>query len=277
VLQGLVTEDSRPEAYDLLAACYEALNKNADAAGAYEKAIELDPANEDYYLRWGQLAMNLMAYETGIKNLLIATQRLPQSYRIRLHLGRLYQAYGNAAEAEKCFREAIALNRRYPISWALLAMFFQSTGQFPEALGIIRSGASENPNDYLLPYVHALILWRWSPEKAGPVRQEMEALLRKSIAVNGNFVESRYLLGRLLLDRGEVRASLRELEKVRELNRSHYGANLLLYREYRKMGETGKADAVAQDLKRYKPGYSPRQRSPLDDMALFPASAESPR
>src|SRR5260370_13986876 len=148
LLQGLVAEDSRPEAYDLLAACYEALGKNADAARAYEKAIELDPANEDYYLRWGQLALNLMAYETGIKNLLVATQRLPQSYRIRLHLGRLYQAYGNAGEAEKCFREAIATKRNYPMSWALLAMFFQSTGQVAEALRIIRAAVSISPNDY---------------------------------------------------------------------------------------------------------------------------------
>jgi tetratricopeptide (TPR) repeat protein len=271
VLQLSVSRHSRPETYDLLGACYEALGKTPDAAKAYEKAIELDPLNEDYYLRWGELAMKVMAHEAAIKNLLVALQRLPMSYRIRLHLGRVYQAHGDIAEAEKTLRAAIAINKQYAMSWALLAMLFQSDGRFAEALRTVQAGISENPSDYLLPYVHALILWR-SPEKEEPLRQGMETLLTKSIAANPEFVESRYLLGRLYFEKGEKRKSLRELEKARELNRSHYATNLLLYREYRQSGAAEKAALVAQDLKHHKAGQSHRQKNPLDESILFPAN-----
>jgi tetratricopeptide (TPR) repeat protein len=157
------------------------------------------------------------------------------------------------------------------MSWALLAMLFQSNGQVAGALRTVQAGLSVNPKDYLLPYVHALILWR-SPDKEESFSQDLEAVLAKSIAANPNFVESRYLLGRLYFDKGEMRASLNELERARELNRSHYATNLLLQREYRQLGATEKAAAVVEDLKRHKVESSTRPRNPLDESFLFPAN-----
>ena len=272
LLQQLVIRHPRPEAYDLLAACYEELNEIGNASGAYEKAIELDPSNEDYYLRWGHLAMNLMAYEVGIKNLLVAMQILPNSYRIRLLLGRFYESHGKMSEAEISFREAISLDPHYTLSWALLAMFFHHRAQDPEALQTTQAAISENPNDYLLPYVHALILVR-SPEKGERLTEEVEALLKRSIAVNPNFIHSRYLLGRSYLDRGEIQASRRELERAQELNPSHYPTNRLLFRVYRKLGETTKVAEVMQHFKqgkKRKPRFSSRRKVSLDESILFP-------
>ena len=272
LLQQLVVRHSRPEAHDLLAACYEELNETGKASRAYEKAIELDPTNEDYYLRWGQLAMNLMAYEVGIKNLLVAMQRLPNSYRIRLLLGRFYESHGESSEAEKSFREAISLDSHYALSWALLAMFFHHRGKDPKALQTIQAAISENPKAYLLPYVNALILTR-SPEKGERLTEKIEALLKRSITMNPNFIQSRYLLGRMYLDKGEVQASGRELEKAQELNPSHYGTNRLLFRVYRELGETQRVTEVMQHLKqgkKRKTRFSSRRKPPLDESILFP-------
>lgn len=272
LLQQIVVRHPRPEAHDLLAACYEELNETGNASLAYEKAIELDPSNECYYLRWGQLAMNLMAYEVGIRNLLVALQRFPDSYRIRLLLGRFYESHGKISEAEKSFREAISLDSHYALSWALLAMFFHHREKDPEALQTIQAAISENPKAYLLPYVHALILTR-SPEKRERLTEEIEALLKRSIAMNPNFIQSRYLLGRMYLDKGEVRASRRELEKARELDPSHYGTNRLLFRIYRKLGETQRVTEVMQHLKqgkKRKTRFSSRRKPSLDESILFP-------
>lgn len=270
LLQQIVVGELRPEAYDLLAACYEELDKSSDAAQAYEKAIELDPSNEDYYLRWGQLAMDMLAYEVGIKNVLVAGGRLPSSYRIRLLLGQLYQSHGEIGEAERSFREAISLNPRYALSWALLATFFQSRGEITEALQTIEMASRENPTDYLLPYVHGWILSR-SSEKGGRLTEQVETLLKKSIATNPDFVESRYLLGRLYFDKGQFEACLRELERARRITPSHYSTNLLLYRIYTKLGRTTKVANVIQDLKAHKTRPRRRQMRSLDESLLFPA------
>lgn len=240
MLQQSIAENPQAVAYDLLAACDEALHDPTAATESYVRAIELDPLNEDYYLRVAQLAMDYTAYDRGINDLRVGEQRLPRSYRIRLLLGRIYEAQGQISEAESSYREAISLNPKYNLSWALLALFLARRNRPAEAMETIQAGVAEIPKDFLVPYVHALILSQ-APNGNNPViAKEVFALLKYSIGANPNFVESRYLLGRFYFDKGDFLVSRRELEKAQELNPHHYATNLLLIRVYKKLSDPTK-------------------------------------
>jgi len=274
ILQQMIAENPRAETYDLLAACDEALGDPAAAEQSYVKAIELDPLNEDYYLRGAELAMDRLAYDLGINILRVGLQRLPHSYRIWLLLGRIYDPYGKVSEAESSYREAVSLNPKYNVSWALLALFLARRERSAEALKAIQAGLTEIPKDFLLPYVHALMLSQ-TPEGNNPaMSKEIYALLKSSVAANPNFVESRYLLGQFYFNNGDFLISRRELEKAHELNPHHYATNLLLIRVYKKTNDLGKISKVNQLMEEGRTNqslsrYASRLRDANQESILF--------
>lgn len=267
LLEKSLASQPRGEAYDLIAACDERLREIPAAARAYVNAIEVDPYNEDYYLRLAMLTMLAAAHDVGVAELQVGLKRLPKSFRIRWMMGTIEEGHGEPVKAEYWFREAISINPRYNLSWALLALFFARRARLPEAFEVLRVGILQNPDDYLLPYIHGLILIQ-NQQPGVSTTKEVEALLKHSIALDPNFVESRYHLGRLYLDQGDLNAARVELEKAQAIDRYHYGANLLLNRVYRKLGDTAKAAEAVKLLEEGGNRYIHDRQEPTDESIL---------
>jgi tetratricopeptide (TPR) repeat protein len=108
-------------------------NKREDAAGAYRKALELDP-----YLVAALINLANIHYS---RDELVEAQALyeraiglePDFFEAHFNLGNIYHDLGRFSEAQGCYREALRLNPFYADAHFYLAVTFEKMGLSDDA------------------------------------------------------------------------------------------------------------------------------------------------
>ena len=98
-----------PRIYAALADVYEAAGYPENAIPAMRLAIENDPKNEFYRIRYGLLLIDTKAPAAAIIRLKEAIEEFPRSPRLLLALGIAEQVQGLTLEAQASFEKALAL------------------------------------------------------------------------------------------------------------------------------------------------------------------------
>ena len=88
----------------------QGLNKNEDAKTAYEKALTIDPDQEDVYLLLGGIYMQENELDKALKNYQQLIHRFPESYAGHFFVGKIYLSQGKLKDAENKFQKTLALN-----------------------------------------------------------------------------------------------------------------------------------------------------------------------
>lgn len=177
--------------------------------GQMDEAIQRDPADfGPYYFLGRHYDADADDCTEAVRWFRLALERNPGYARAHAHLGSCLERQGQAAEAEREYRAALAL----PIAQLGMARLKQAAGQTREALVWAAKAAAADPGD---PAGHRLAARLH--EQLGQAQQAIAALERAARAAP-NEASTFYQLHRLYRaagDESKAKAALVEYERLR--------------------------------------------------------------
>lgn len=244
LVQDLLHEKDSDELHNLLAQIEEKDGQFVAAANEFETAAHLNPS-EDNLFDWASELLLHRTYEPAIEVFRSAAQRYPNSPRLMIGLGMSLYARGLYEDAVKALLTAADLDPSDPRCYLFLSKSYDSSpSQADEVIQRFRRYAALEPNNALAQYYYAMSLWKGKrAEGSGLNFQEVESLLKKSIALNGSLPEAHMQLGNLYADQRQFEKSIPEYVRALELNPNLPDAHYRLGTDYVHIGQKDRAQA----------------------------------
>lgn len=232
------------ELYSLVAEAYEKTGSTQKAYEALRAAVRLNPQEEGAYVQLIALCLNHENQELGLEIANLGVNTIPASTRLRLQRGVIHALNGRSTDALADFRSVAKLNPDAPLAYVAEALMLLRMDQNLDAVALLRKRANERPGDHLANWMLAEALVKLGPEAGASAEQEAIAALERSVKTEARMPQSRMLLGKMLLARGEAQRARVELEKAIELDAGNTTAAYLLAQAYRKAGRTQEANRL---------------------------------
>jgi tetratricopeptide (TPR) repeat protein len=225
--------------HSLAGACHYQLQNPQQAAEEVQKAIHLDPQNEEYYIQLAQIFVDYNTPDAAILLLEPALNLFPNSPRVRYALGIACMKGVQAKKAEQYLTESLQMKPHDTPTLRALAELYEGERKSDELMRVAKT-LVELPNlkhegfYYQAAALHNL--YRDQPQYFA----QIDDLLRKSIALEPKFTPSHFLLGKFLLERGAYSEAVRALQQAIALDPESEGAYYNLALAYGKLGENQK-------------------------------------
>jgi tetratricopeptide (TPR) repeat protein len=194
-----------------------------------------------------------------------AAQKYPKSARTLAALGAALFAGGRFDEAAASLCKASDLNLSDAAPYIFLGKIEMAA---PSPLASVEPKlarfAQEQPENAFANYYYAMAIWkRHESENNSTVMQQVEGLLKKTVAVDPNFGDAYLQLGILYSDRGDLQQALAFYTKAIAVNPQLSTAHYRLGVTYQRMGEPEKARHEFQlhsEIERQQAALTERQR-----------------
>lgn len=228
-LEGAVARgvDAAP-VYAALAEVYEAGGYVENAIPAMRLAIERDPRNESYRLRYGLMLNDTKAPGAAVIRLREALQEFPNSSPLWLALGIAQGADGKSDDARKSFERALELDPRSVPALAYLGSTFGERGQYAEAVALYERAVAAGPSFAAPYYLAADALLKQPSFDAARVERH----LARAVELEPDFVSARLALGKLYVRQERWPEAAAEFERVTRLDPQSADARYQLGRVY---------------------------------------------
>lgn len=244
---------------DALAGIEEESGQYIEAVASYQRAVELDPNNEQYYFDLGVEYLTHFTFGPAGEVYRVGTQKFPTSSRQFLGLGFSHYAVREYREAAEAFTKALEIDADSPAAFRAWTSILDSLppNDWGPLLPRLDNLAKTRPQSAELAFCYGAALFRSELAK-GPRAsfEQAQALLEKSVRLRPNFPPAHLELGALYAAKKQTQKAIAEyLEVIREDDKSevpHYRLGQL----YREMNEL---DWAAAELSRYQELYRVRQ------------------
>jgi tetratricopeptide (TPR) repeat protein len=233
------------KAVNLLAVSYSKLGLYTEAYAALSPQLQKNPNDLT-------TALNLITISAEGGDLAKASdlatearKRFPESPDIPILQGAIAEQTGRSAHALIDFTAAASLAPSRGDARFFMALSEYKLGKFDKALTILRAAVKEGIADADLHYLAAECLIKISPAD----RDEALGELSQAIRLNAESVSARTLRGKLLLDKGDTRQALVDLEIAHNGDPASRAALYNLARAYRMVGRTAEAHELFGELR----------------------------
>lgn len=209
----------------------------ARAIAEIQKAMDLDPRNQDYIL---ELSEVFVANNNGAASIMLlnaAKDLFPNSSRIWFALGVSYLVDENPTAAEGALRKSLELDSKLDLALEVLGQGYKDAGEWRALFETANQLIQVNPGNPAGYYYKAVALI----ESSSPDDAQIETLLKKSVALRAEDPGPHYELAKLLAKKGDKDAALRELDQIVKAHPDFGPAYYQLYRLYRERKDTGKS------------------------------------
>ena len=232
--------------YAALADVYQRAGHAENAIPAMRLAIERDPANEAYRLRYGLLLTDTRAPKAAIIRLEEALKEFPRSSRLWFALGVAHFTDRKLADAEADFKRAVELDPRFAPALAYLGITLAEQGQFAEALPFYERAVASDGRLAVARYLVADALLK----KATPDSARAEEHLARAVELDPSFTPARLALAKLYAGANRLDEAARHLEQVVAAQPELAEAQYHLGRVYQRMKRGPEAQAAFAAFKR---------------------------
>lgn len=242
-LEALRQEKDSGEIEDLLGEILEKREDYLQAVRAFQKAAEMDSANEEYRF---DFIYELLAHKNYDAALLVAKPAVhdfPNSLRLNLALGVTQFAKGLFDDALQGF---LATARKFSDS-ELPVYFLGLAGDAikkypPETSELVRAYSQRHPEQFWPFFFLGHVAFQAARTSQSPQDlQDTERLLKKSIELNPAFADSHLDLGNVYFLQEQWDPAIREFQKAISLQRDLAEAHFKLYRAYQQVGDSTRA------------------------------------
>lgn len=237
-----------PAALNLIAAAYEANGQTPQAVAALRRAIALAPRDAGNYLDLATICLDHASYSVGVDVLKAGLHVLPNSGPLYLELGVLLVQMGRYDEADADFRQATALAPAQNYGAVALGISLLQEGKSGQSLATVRQRLRKAPNDPVLNYLLAEILFRQGIQPGTPAFNEAMDAARRAVEEKADFAPAEDLLAELCLRSGDVRGAAEASNRALKADPADASALYHLIVCARKKGNSKQAAELAQKL-----------------------------
>jgi tetratricopeptide (TPR) repeat protein len=244
----------RPSAalYNLLAGLDEESGEFVEAVQSFQRAVELDPNNEQYYFDLGMEYLSHFTFGPAAEVYRVGTQKFPRSSRQYLGLAFSHYAAREYAEAADAFTTALEIDPGSPAvfqAWKTVLSFL-APKDWEGLLPRLERLAAANPQNAELAFAYGAALFRFEVSKGQEgAFDRPQSFLEKSVRLQPDFPQGHLELGGVYAARKQnEKAVVEYLETIRQDPKSDV-AHYRLGQVYRDMN---KMDLATQELDRYQ-------------------------
>jgi len=246
-LRSKVEREPAAELFSLLASMEEEMRDYVEAVRHYQRAMEMEPHNEDYNF---DLASEYMAhdnFEPALEIFRIGTQRFPDSGRQNLGLGIANFALRQYADAAQAFLTSLAVEPSSPSAasaWYTLDQFLppaESERYIPR----LKHLSETHPAAAEVQFCYGTTLLRagLGLNKAEWL-DESERALETAVRLNPKLADAHQELGSLFAARKQNEKALAEFQEVVKLDPNSVAGQYRLGQAYRNLGRFEQAREV---------------------------------
>lgn len=248
--------------YAALAEVYEAGGYVENAIPAMRLAIERDPRNEKYRLRYGLLLNDTKAPGAAVIRLREALQEFPNSSPLWLALGIAESADGKSDDARKSFERALALDPRSVPALAYLGSTYGERGQYAEAVALYERAIAAGPR-FAAPYYLAADAMLKQPAFDSA---RAERHLARAVELEPDFASARLALGKLYVRQERWADAAAEFERVTRLDPQSADARYQLGRVYVRLKRQADAQRELDAFKQLSEAQKERRETDRRDL-----------
>lgn len=254
VLKETTAYRDTAELRHLLADVYEDSGRYLEALREYQNAVRLEPDNETYWFALAYEMLKHRTYDGAAATLEAAVQKFPASYRLRLALGITYFARRQYDRAIGSFTKASDLQPALVGPYRMLAAACGNRSRWGEAvLTRLQRLMQVKPETPWGPYLYGLAHEESFEEAPETDRvhssSDLASFYRKSIALDPEFAEARYRLGRLYRKEGRLAEAVEQLKAATRGRRDWPEPRYELARTYLQLG---RKEAAEREFQRHR-------------------------
>jgi len=253
LLHNLLKQKNTAELHNLLAQVEEKDKQFVAAANEYETAAHMDPSESNLF-DWGSELLLHRTLEPAIEVFQQATERYPNSPRLLIGLGMALYSRGNYDDAVKFLLRAADLSPSDPSCYFFLSRAYDSSPiQADDVIQRFRRFAELQPSNARAHYYYAMSLWKGKRAQDPALDlQQIESLLRKSLALDPTFADGHLQLGNLYSDQAKYAESIPEYQRALELNADLADAHYRLGQAYVRTGDKARGQEQLQIYQRLR-------------------------
>ena len=259
---------------DALGGMEEETGQYVQAVGSYQRAVELNPANEQYYSDLGVEYLTHFTFGPAAEVYRVGTQKFPDSSRQYLGLGFSHYAVREYREAADAFTKALEIDPDSPAAFGAWKSVLDSLppNDWGPFLSRLDKLAKAHPRSAELAFCHGAARFRSELAK-GPSAafDQAQLLLEKSIRLRPHFPAAHLELGALYAARKQIQKAVQEyLEVIHEDDKTevpHYRLGQL-YREMNKLELATAELSRYQELSRTHQEQLKRNRSTIQQFII---------
>jgi tetratricopeptide (TPR) repeat protein len=246
VQKALAVADNS-DGHRLLGEIDERLNEPLEAVREYEKAVHMDPSEQNYF-EWGTELLLHKAAEPAVEVFTRGFGAHPNSARMLTGLGAALYSNGSAEEAARRLCEASDMSPTDPAPYLFLGEIEKTTpAPLPCSEQKLARFAQEQPGNALANYYYAISLWKREKGSENPAgMKQAQALLEKAVVIDPRLDEAYLQLGILRFASGDFEDAIRDYKKAIEINPQLGEAHRQLGLAYQRTGEKAKAQEEFQ-------------------------------
>ena len=243
------------ELHNLLGDIEERAGNLVGAAEEYQRAAHMDPS-EEHLFDWGNNLLQLRAFEPATEVFTAAIKRHPQSARLHVGLGIAHYSRGQYEEAVKSFCQASDLAPSDPRPYQFLGEMYGVAPELGrEITARLARFVAARPRNALASFYYALNLWKGQPAGSEPPDlRQVEALLRRAVALDPRLAKGFLELGILLSDQKRYKEAIPNLRQAIRLEPNEPQAHYRLAQAYQRTGQETLAATELEIFERLKAG-----------------------
>ena len=205
-----------------------------------QRALQLDPQNEDYLLDVGEFLGHHRAHDEAVRVFEVAAKRMPQSPRVTVGLAVSYILQNRSDEAQRLLEGLVSTHPRFEPAYQALGECYEGTKNVKGLLELGKALRQINSRNPLGPYLEGAGLLLDGRNDSTSLDAAMSAL-RRSLQLDRSNVRARFLLARALQESGSEDLAIAELRQILAVDPDHERAHYMLARLYQKKGDTERA------------------------------------
>ncbi len=212
-----------------------------------QRAVHLDPGNEDYVLDIGEFLGSHRAHREAVSFFEVAAKRMPASPRVTFGLAIAYILENRREEAQKLLEDLAAAHPRFEPVYRALGECYEDAGNSIRMVELGKALQAVNPRNPMGWYLEGAGLLREGRTEAASLDAAVKAL-RRAVELQPADARARFALARAFEQSGAAAQAIDELQQVIRLDGDHERAHYVLARLYQ---QAGQAEAARGEFARH--------------------------
>jgi tetratricopeptide (TPR) repeat protein len=239
LLRDLIRRNDTAEYHNLLGQAYEALNDPASALKELRLAAQMDPSEKNTFDMANELLLVTNSGGPAVEAFTRGVALFPNSVRMYIGFGIALYARNSYDAAIEALCHASDLDPSDPRPYVFLGkMYNASKGHADEVAKRIKRFMETNPDNPLAYYYGALCLWKGAHgDKEGVDEARVEALFKKSLALDPRSADAHLQLGILYHDQRREQDAISEFDAAIRLKPDDPDAHYHLAQAYLRTGD----------------------------------------